>query len=256
MKKRKLLFKITAGIAIGLIILMLINSIPTWNLKSRHMKQQEGAWINVYYEEEEEAAKDIYFLVEDTAKIISEKLGFLTKQDVSIYVYDNQKTMQTKKYGLLTPILKLDWYIGDNIGTDVILTSPANPGNEHSYNSVKFAVLHEMVHAYTSILNPRLKLWLKEGVALYLTNGEPFHPSYLNSIIIPSYSDIQTSNPVKFANIGGYTLAHIYIEYLDVTYGWETVLELIKEEDYLKVLGVSKEEIYKEWVEYLKNYSE
>ena len=58
-----------------------------------------------------------------------------------------------KKYGFVAPLLGLDWYIGDNIGTDVILTSPANPGDVHTYDNNKHAVLHEIVHAYISVLN-------------------------------------------------------------------------------------------------------
>lgn len=135
--------------------------------------------------------------------------------------------------------LYLDWYIGDNIGTNVILTSPANPGKVHNYNDNKFAVLHEMVHAYVSVLTPHIQLWLTEGLALYLSNGEHFFKSYLKSLDIPSYSDIQTKNPIKFSNIGGYSLAHTYIEYLNDTYGWDKVLELIKTEDYFKVFGIS-----------------
>lgn len=54
--------------------------------------------------------------------------------------------------------------------------------------------------------------------------------------------------------MGGYDLAGTYIDYLDVTYGWDKVLELIKTEDYNKVFGISEEEIYLKWIEYLKNY--
>ena len=72
----------------------------------------------------------------------------------------------------------LDWYIGDNIGTDVILISPANPGEMHIYDNNKYAVLHEIVHAYVSVLNEDIDLWLTEGCALYLTNGEPFYRDY------------------------------------------------------------------------------
>lgn len=52
-------------------------------------------------------------------------------------IYDHQSTMQKKKYGYIGPLLGLDWYIGDNIGTDVILTSPANPGKVHDYDNNK-----------------------------------------------------------------------------------------------------------------------
>lgn len=131
---------------------------------------------------------------------------------------------------------------------------PTNPGKVHNYDTIKSAVSHEMVHAYVSVLNPHIKLWLKEGLALYLSNGEPFYKSNLQYLDIPTYSDIQTKNPIKFSNMGGYDLAHTYIEYLDVTYGWDKVLELKKTEDYNKVFGISEEEIYSRWIEYLENY--
>lgn len=254
MKRKKRLLKVIAGAVILISILVLINMIPTWKLKTKDMTKLEGNWVNVYYEAEEEAAKDVFLLAELKAEEIVQKLGFSTKQDVTIYIYDDQSTMQTKKYGFIAPLLGLDWYIGDNINTSVILTSPANPGKVHHYNSITSAVLHEMVHAYVSVLNPDIQLWLTEGLALYLSNGEPFYQSYLESLPIPSYSDIQTKNPVKFSNIGGYRLAHTYIEYIHVTYGWDKVLELIVTEDYGEVFGVSEKELYFEWVDYIKNY--
>lgn len=254
MNKRKRLHKVIIGIVIIFVILVIINMVPTWNLKTKGMHELEGNWVNVFYETEDEAAKDVFKLADIKAEGIAKKLGFSKKQDVNVYIYDYQSTMQTKKYGYIAPLLGLDWYIGDNIGTNVILTSPANPGKVHNYDNNKIAVLHEMVHAYVSVLNPHIQLWLTEGLALYLSNGEPFYKSYLNSLDIPSYSDIQTENPIKFSNIGGYSLAHTYIEYLDITYGWDKVLELIKTEDYIKVFGVSEEGIYLNWVEYLEKY--
>lgn len=148
----------------------------------------------------------------------------------------------------------LDWYIGDNIGTDVILTSPANPGKIHTYDNNKYAVLHEIVHAYVSVLNEDIDLWLTEGCALYLTNGEPFYRDYIEQIGIPTYKEICSDNPLTFSDCGGYAYAHTYIEYMEVTYGWNAVLEIIKSEDFEEVLGKSKENIYDEWVAYIKEY--
>ena len=49
-----------------------------------------------------------------------------------------------KKYGLVVLFLNLDWYIGDNRGTNVLLTSPANPGSAHDYDEIKREVaVHE-----------------------------------------------------------------------------------------------------------------
>ena len=205
MKKWHWLLKLTTGIVIIIAILILINTIPTLRLKTKGMHELEGDWINVFYQTEETAAKDVFALADSKAKEITQKLGFTKKQDVKIYIYDDQRTMQMKKYGYIAPLLSLDWYIGDNIGTNVILTSPAHPGTAHSYDSVKYAVLHEMVHAYVSVLNPKIQLWLTEGAALYLANGEPFSKSYLETFDLPSYSDIHT----KKSNPSSQTLADI-----------------------------------------------
>ena len=71
---------------------------------------------------------------------------------------------------------------------------------------------------------------------------------------IPTYEDTCTRNPIRFSNCGGYTFANTYIEYLESTYGWSKVLELIYTEKYEQVFGKSSEEIYDEWVLYLNNY--
>lgn len=256
MRKKKQLWKIILGGVSFILLLILINFIPTWNLKTKGMEKLEGKYLDVYYETEEEAAKDVFWLAEAKAGELTERLGFTEKQAVRIFIYDHQKTMQTKKYGFLGPLLGLDWYIGDNIGTDVILTSPANPGKVHSYENNKEAVLHEMVHAYVSVINPNIHLWLTEGMALYLSNGQPFYKAYLEELEIPKYSDLQTKNPMKFEECNGYLFASTYIEFLDVTYGWDNVLELLKKEEYQKVYGKTEQELYKEWVSYLMNYNQ
>jgi hypothetical protein len=230
--------------------LALINSIPTWNLETPGMTEIEGPWANVYYETEKEAAEDVYDYAQGIEDIAN-KLGFYENPGINVYVYDSQATMQSKKYGFIAPLLGLDWYIGDNIGTNVILTSPANPGPAHSYDDVALASLHEIVHAYVSVINPHVSLWLTEGVALYLTNGEPLTRDYLEANSVPSFEDTRTRNPLRFNDCGGYQFAHTYIEYLDETYGWDKVLELLATEDYESVFGKSQRDIYDEWVAYL-----
>ena len=236
------------------VITAIVNFIPTLSLKTSGMSKLEGEWIDVYYETEAEAAKDVFEYAEREMASIAEKLGFSEAPDMKVYIYDSQGTMQTKKYGFVAPLLGLDWYIGDNIGTDVILTSPANPGEVHTYNDNKYAVLHEIVHAYVSVLNEDVDLWLTEGCALYLSNGEPFNKKYIEQMGIPTYRETCSNNPLTFADCGGYTYAHTYIEYLEVTYGWNAVLEIIETENYEEVFGKSGRDIYNEWVAYIEEY--
>jgi len=79
---------------------------------------------------------------------------------IKIFIYDKRSTFQTKRYGLITLLFNLDWYIGDNLGSTVILTSPSNPGKLHNSESVKQPLLHEMDHAYEYLINPKIKKWL------------------------------------------------------------------------------------------------
>ena len=252
--RKKFLLKMISGILGMIILACIVNLIPTFHLKTSDMNVMEGQWVDVYYQTEKEAAKDVFQYADSQTEAIAKKLGYDDKQDVKIYIYDFQDTMQTKKYGYIGPLLGLDWYIGDNIGTNVILTSPANPGPVHSYDNNKYAVLHEIVHAYISVRNPDIPLWLTEGTALYLSNGEEFYKDYLNEITIPTYKDTCTRNPIKFSSCGGYTFAHTYIEYIDATYGWDKVLQLIATEDYEECFEKAQKEIYEEWVAYIKNY--
>lgn len=237
-----------------LAIIAIVNFMPTLSLETNGMTKLEGQWIDVYYETEAEAAKDVFEYAERETATIAERLGFLEAPDVNVFIYDSQSTMQTKKYGLIAPFLGLGWYIGDNIGTDVILTSPANPGEVHSYDNIKYAVLHEIVHAYVSVLNEDIDLWLTEGCALYLTNGEPFYKDYIEQLGIPTYKETCSNSPLTFSNCGGYTYAHTYIEYIELKYGWDAVWEILETENYEEVFGKSREDMYDEWIVYLKEY--
>jgi len=250
LKKEKVV-KIILFTISSLFILFCLSFIPTFTLKTRKMNELIGEYITVYYQKEEVAAKDVFGFANLESERISKKLGFVSPQNIKMYIYDHQRTFQTKKYGLIALLLNLDWYVGDNRGTNVLLTSPANPGKVHDYDNNKFVSIHEMVHAYNSILNKKMPLWINEGIALYLTNGNP-RPNLLNYMYIPSLKQTRTTNPVEFANIGGYEFAHTYIEYLDNTFGWENVLVLAETFDYIKAFGINESEIYDGWVDFLK----
>ena len=229
--------------------------IPSLWLDNGSMHALSGDWITVYYETQEKAARDVFELAEAEAGRLTQKLGFAQTQDLTLYIYDKQRTFQTKKYGLIAPLLNLNWYIGDNRGSTVILASPAEVTNPDAYDRRKYAAPHEMVHALNSILNSKMPLWLNEGTALYLTNGAPPDDLY-NSSPIPTLQQMGTKSPVDFSNMGGYYFAHTYIEYLDKAYGWDKVLTLLKTGDYDATLGKTREMIYQEWITFLKeNYS-
>lgn len=250
----KRVFKILGIVAAALVLIAAASFVPTLWRKTPGMKTLEGAYVRVYYQREQAAAEDVFRLAESAAAGIAGTLRLESPAVLDLFVYDSQVEMQQKKYGLLIPLIGLPWYIGDNIGDDVILTSPAAKGTAHSYETILGAAPHEIVHAYVYTMNPSVRLWLTEGMALYLTNGEPFSRAVLEQTSIPSYADTRTKNPIRFSKVGGYTFAHTYIEYLEKAYGWDRVLELLRAQDYAGVLGKPEETVYAEWTDFLRNY--
>lgn len=235
-------------------IIVLVSFIPTLRLANRRMSVFVGDRVNVYYETEREAARETFELADASAAELADLLGVTDKQKIDIYIYDKQKTMQRKKYGLIAQFLGLDWYIGDNIATDIILTSPANPGSMHDYNSVKNAVLHEMVHAYNHILNEDMTYWIDNGLAGFLSDQKP-EPEYIDGMTIPTIKQTQVKGllgPVKFSNFGGYPYSYTYIEYLDNTYSWDRIKIFAKTGNYIEAFGVSEQKIYDGWIEYIR----
>ncbi len=249
--------KIGVVIICCVLLLALLSFVPTLWLKTSGMKEIKGRYVTVFYEKEEEAARDVFELTDAESERIAKSLGFDSPQGINIYIYDNQGTFQTKKYGLVALLLNLDWYIGDNRGTDVLLTSPANPGKAHNYDENKYASIHEMVHAYNSVLNAKIPLWFNEGLAGYLSKQLRWESLYDDTRNrIPTVKQMHTSNPVEFANMEGYSLSYTYIEYLDKVHGWDKVISFAKGLNYNAAFGLSEEEIYDGWIEFLKdNYS-
>lgn len=250
----KKILKITLVAVTALVAVAAASFIPVLFRKTAGMQTLSGNFVRVYYQKETAAAEDVFVLAEDAAKTVAEKLALADPPVIDVFVYDSQVQMQQKKYGLIVPLLGLAWYVGDNLGDDVILTSPTATGTAHDYDSILGAAPHEIAHAYVYTMNPGIRLWLTEGMALYLANGQPFRREILSWRAIPGLSDTRTKNPIRFSDMGGYTFAHTYVEYLDKTYGWDRVLELIVSQDYETVFGKSEEMIYQEWADYLRNY--
>jgi len=71
---------------------------------------------------------------------------------------------------------------------------------------------------------------------------------------VPDIKDTKISNPIKFGNKGLYGFSYTYIEFLHKTYGMDKIVDLVKKPSaYKEVFGVSEEEIYNQWAQYVKD---
>lgn len=246
-KKRILIF---IGVLFCVVFMILINFIPTFSLQTSDMKALNGDWVTVYYEKEEEFIDDVFTYTEKEAPKIAKKLGLIDKQEINLYIYQKKSTMQTKKYGYIALFMNLDWYVNDFIGNNVIISSPENKQYD---KDIKTKTLHGVIHAYINLINPDVSLWLAEGTALYLLKGKTELGESRQLSEIPSYFDTLINSPICFYKYCEPSFAQTYIEYLDVTYGWEKVMQLIETENYEACFNKSQKEIFQEWINHIKS---
>lgn len=237
-----------------LIILAIIQTIPVFMLKPLGAKELNGTNVTVYYEAgDESGAKEVYDVLERTAGEIRTKLGFSRTKPTEIYVYAKQPSLFIRKYGFITLVGAPEWYIGDNKGDKVLMVSPNAKIRVHNHDSIMSAATHEFVHTINFQINPQLSYWIDNGVATYLAHQSPGSPL---SMPVPTIGDMKSEDEVRFGNTGGYQFSYTYIEFLDKKYGWNSVLDLIRgQKTYNEIFSKSEQDIYNEWVEFLKaNY--
>ncbi len=132
------------------------------------------------------------------------------------------------------------------------MVSPNTKVRGHTHETILNGTLHEVVHSINYYKNPHLSYSWDNGLATYVAKQEPDRAS-LSFASLPSFDDLQTGNAIKFSNMGGYAYSYSYIEYLDKTYGWDSVIACASgEKDYEQAFGKSAEEIYADWGNYLK----
>lgn len=172
----------------------------------------------------------------------------------SLYIFKDHKQFQFQKYGYISKLIDLPWYIGDNIGPTALIVSPNTKLSHHNYDSVIGAIPHEYVHTVMYRLYPDSSLWLNEGVTLYLTNRET-RKNLLKTYTPPDLSVLKSSNPIVFGNNNGYFYADKMVEYMIQTFGKEKLFQLLEGKPYKEVTGMSLKELWDKVLLFIdKNY--
>lgn len=248
--------KIFRIITVSLLLLIIIQTLPVFFLKNPRMDKIEGNYVTVYYDSHDlNGAKQIFEELEDTVQSLREKLAHKYNKKTDVYVYSRQRDLHIRKLGLISLFFDVGWYIGDNRGDIALIVSPYSYNEYHNEESILSAAAHELVHTINYLKNRNLSYFLDNGIASYLA-GQKAPEKLLQYSRIPEIEFLDIRNQLKFGNSGGYEFSYTYVEFLTVTYGWESVVNLIDNEDYENTFGKSRMKIYGEWVLYLKeNYS-
>lgn len=248
--RKRIVFKIV----IIVIFIMVIQSLPILFLKNVGMKMIEGDHVRVYYDKGDiDGGTKVFNKLEKTVEELYSKFNFGGTELTDVYVYKKQWALHIRKAGFITLLISLDWYIGDNKKDIVLIVSPNSKNSVHNESSIISAAIHELVHTINYQINPQLSYFLDNGVATYLSYQKPYN-DFAIYMEIPDIDYLEIKNQKKFGETGGYFLSYTFIEFLDINYGWESIIDLIGGElTYDEIFSKEKEQIHDEWKEYLEN---
>ncbi|RPI91455.1 MAG: hypothetical protein EHM40_15685 [Chloroflexi bacterium] len=204
--------------------------------------------FTIYYEElNQQTLEDLEQKLETSYPDMQSFFSLDNHDNSKVIVYETIERFQRAYLGVFLSYVFGDWAAGAAYKDMVLLTSPENPGQAHTYASILDIAVHEYVHTLIYQVNQNVDIWLDEGVATYLAGQQ----SDLSDMPVPTFEQMQSQSQSEFVENGGYAWAFRYVEYLVTTYGAEKVVDLIKMDDYEGCLGKSKLATYDEWVIYM-----
>ncbi len=218
------------------------------NIHLDHMQVHETEHFTVYYEAlERETISDIDEKLEANCPAIRDFFGLGQDQKGRIVVYASVGRFQRAYLGLFLSLLYGDWAAGAAYRDLVLITSPENPGRQHTYEDILDIVVHEYVHTLVYQQNEMPDIWLDEGLATFLAGQKSELPP-----TIPAFEAMQKKGMAAFLENDGYAFSYVYVEYLVGEYGNERVVSLVRTNDYEETFGKTALNVYNEWVLYLE----
>lgn len=243
-------------ILVGIIVAVLvIQTLPVFIVKPLGAKEYVNKDVAVYYQEGDgPGAREIFDLVTRNIADIKTTMKYESNKPLEICVYKTQSSLAIREAGFATLLIAPSWFIGNSKQGVIRMVSPNTKVKGHTHDTILNGTLHEVVHSINYYKNPHLSYFWDNGLATYVAKQKP-DPASLSYASLPSFEDLQTGDPVKFSNMGGYAYSYSYIEYLDTTYGWDNVIAVAAaEEDYKQAFGKSEREVYVDWGGYIKQH--
>jgi len=235
-----------------IVALLVLQTLPVFFPKPLGSIEMSDERIRLYYQPgDEKGAKEVFDLLNEKSGEIYEKMNFTSSTPTNVYLYKTQWQLAIREAGFATLIIAPPWHIGDSHNGNIMMVSPYTPVRVHSHDSILIATLHELVHSIVFQINPELNYFWDNGLATYLS-GQTLDESVVETMPIPTITQMHTDNGLEFANMGGYEFSRNYIEFLDQTYGWDKIAAYAAGEgDYESIFGASEAELYDAWREYL-----
>ncbi len=253
MTPRKTWLKKTLIILAIIMALVVIQTLPVFILKPLGAKQYVNNDVLVYYEPgDESGAREVFDFVTSNMAELKAMMKYQSDKPLEIYVYKTQSSVAIREIGFAALLITPSWLVGNSKQGVIRMVSPNTRVEGHTHQTILDATLHEVVHSINYYKNPHLSYFWDNGLATYLAKQKP-DASFLSYAALPSLEDLHTNNAIKFGNMGGYAYSYSYVDYLERTYGWDSVIAFASgEKDYQAAFGKSEAEIYADWGNYIK----
>lgn len=208
-----------------------------------------------------EVLDSLAITLENNYSRITNHLGIQIEKKINVKVYPDLKSFHI---AINYPNAQ-DWVVGSSINDELLLVSPLNPGNAHTYQSLMQVIVHEFTHiaiyyAREEKASNDIPRWLNEGYAQYEAGQINEHirkvvKSKLTDKTTFSWIQLETASAMEFGKMNGYGFSATIVEFLIVTFGIDKLVLLIKEPEKLETIyGLSQESLEKQWARYVKAF--
>lgn len=218
-----------------------------------HTKTSEHFIIH-YQSEDRPIIRDLLYLLEDEHDRLIEIFETELIRPVDVYLHPDRNSL-VQAVGMENASR---WLIGVAINdTKIHLISPLNPPGNHTEETVKEGLIHELVHicVASATVSP-LPLWLNEGLAVYFAKQRQFIrevPGVLrNRFRIPTLRELNVRE--SFESERGYALSYTILEFIVKRYGHEALSAFVQNYPDYEQLGVMSEmQLESQWQDYLRD---
>ena len=185
---------------------------------------------------DKEALDDLEENLESNYDRIAKNLNVTLDEKIDITIYPNIDEFH-KAIGMEDAE---DWLVGVAGTSEVAMVSPLNPGPIHTYDSLMSVIVHEYTHILVMNLNADTDTYLNEGIAVVEVNQLDKLPSI--DEMKNNYSGLEQP----------YFLSGGFVDFIINNYGYDGIINLIKNPDDLeRITGSTKEELEQSWKEYI-----
>lgn len=236
----------------GIIMLILCLSLFGCSEDPKTIKlRQESDHFNFYSTKaDKKSLDDLEESLESNYERIAKDLQVTLDEKIKVTIYPNISDFH-KAIGMMAAE---DWIVGAAINNQILMVSPLNPGSVHTYDTLMKTIVHEYTHVLVSKIKYRTDVYLDEGIAEVESNRVDNNAKYYLKEVakadkLPSIDEMK-NNYGKLEQ--PYGLSGGFVEFIVNKYGYDKIIDLIKEPDDIEnIIGSTKEEIIAKWSEYI-----